>query len=144
MLKKIGIIVVLAILASCGAKKNVETASERVQLGDTTVVYYESLGNGVASIDLELFDNNTFQFIFKSIPQPSEEEKPIKISEKGTYTSEGNWKTLRFYNTKFDVASLFDSNYGDASEFKVVDHQTVKINTSSKIITIWGVACEKK
>lgn len=144
----------VVVLASCGAKKKatdtgVETTSKvskttkKVTLGKETVGY-KSLGNGVASIAIQFYDNNTFKFEFVSIPQPESGDKPVQISEKGFYTSAGSWKTITFQNPSFSVASLFDSNYSTGDDFKVVDTQSVAINTAKKVISIWGVSCEKR
>lgn len=148
MVKKIVLLVFAVVLASCGAKKKV-TATEgvsvqkEVNVGTDTLVSYKSLGNGVASIGLQLFTNGTFQFDLISIPQPEDGGDAIEISERGTYVSEGSLKTLKFRNPKFSLSALFDTNYGDSSQFKVIDDSTVQINTSRNTLTIWGVACEK-
>ncbi|CAM3428561.1 hypothetical protein [Aequorivita lipolytica] len=147
MWRNIMIIGLLIALSSCGAKrKGVDASKEskEVVLGNIEAVSYKSLGNGVASISLKLFENNTFKFDFKSIPQPDTEEKPIVISEKGTYTSEGNWKILNFKNPKFSLAAIFDKNFSGAADFRVIDETNVKINTSKNVLPIWGVVCEKQ
>ncbi|SRX55238.1 hypothetical protein [Aequorivita sp. CIP111184] len=147
MWKNIVILALLITLSSCGSKKTAVEASKdskEVILGKSEAVSYKSLGNGVASISLQLFENNTFKFDFKSIPQPDTDEKPVKISEKGTYTSEGNWKTLNFKNPKFSLASIFDANYASAADFKVIDKENVKINVAKRALPIWGVVCEKQ
>ncbi|MDC8001589.1 hypothetical protein POV26_11110 [Aequorivita todarodis] len=147
MFKKIILLTVVLFLSSCGAKrKGVEASkdSKEIVLGKSEAVAYKSLGNGVASISLHLFENNTFKFDFKSIPQPGTDEKPIKISEKGTYTSDGNWKTLNFKKPKFSLAAIFDENYSGAADFKVIDKEHVKINTAKNALPIWGVVCEKQ
>lgn len=147
MWKNIVILGLLITLSSCGSKKTVvenSKDSKEVVLGKSEAVAYKSLGNGVASISLQLFENNTFKFDFKSIPQPDTDEKTIAISEKGTYTSDGNWKTLNFKKPKFSLAAIFDSQYGDSSYFKVLDKETVKINTAKEALPIWGVVCEKQ
>src|SRR5690606_24823577 len=105
---------------------------------------YKSLGNGVASISLQLFENNTFKFDLKSIPQPNTEERPFVISEKGTYTSDGSWKILNFKNPEFSLAAIFDKNYSGAADFKVIDEDNVKINSAKNVLPIWGVICEKQ
>jgi len=147
MWKKIILIGLVIALSSCGAKrKGVEASkdSKEVVLGKNQAVSYKSLGNGVASISLQLFENNTFKFDFKSIPQPETNEKPVKISEKGTYTSDGNWKTLNFKNPKFSLSAIFDSEFAGAADFQVIDKENVKINTSKSELSIWGVVCEKQ
>ena len=147
MWKNIILIAAVIALSSCGAKrKGVEASKEskEVVLGKSEAVSYKSLGNGVASISLELYQNNTFKFDFNSIPQPDTEEKAVNISEKGTYTSEGDWKTLYFKNPKFSIAAIFDKQFGDANFFKVMDEENVKINTAKTSLPIWGVVCEKQ
>lgn len=147
MWKNIIIIALLLTLSSCGSKKTaVETSndSKEIVLGKSEAVSYKSLGNGVASISLKLYENNTFKFDFKSIPQPGENEKPVTISEKGSYTSEGYWKTLNFKEPKFSLAAIFDAQYSNASDFQVIDKEKVKINTAKNALPIWGVVCEKQ
>ncbi len=147
MWKNIIIIGLLITISSCGSKKTAVEASKdfkEVVVGKRETVSYKSLGNGVASISLQLFENNTFKFDFKSIPQPDTDEKAVNISEKGTYTSEGNWKTLNFKDPKFSLAAIFDAQYSNASDFQVIDKEKVKINTAQNVLPIWGVVCEKK
>lgn len=134
-------------ISSCGSKKTAmktSNESKEIVLGKSELVSYKSLGNGVASISLKLYENNTFKFDFESIPQPDSNEKSAVISEKGTYTSEGSWKTLNFKNPKFSLAAIFDKNYGDSAHFKVIDKENVKINTAKVALPIWGVVCEKQ
>ncbi|WGF91471.1 hypothetical protein [Aequorivita marisscotiae] len=147
MWKYLVILTLLITFSSCGSKKSAVKTSEdskEIVLGKSETVSYKSLGNGVASIAIHLFENNTFKFNFKSIPQPGTDEKPIRISEKGTYTSDGSWKTLQFKNPKFSLAAIFDAQYAAASDFKVIDKESVKINTSKNALSIWGVVCEKQ
>lgn len=147
MWKSILLLVLAIAVTSCGAKrKGVEASkdSREIVLGKNPTVSYKSLGNGVASISLQLYENNTFLFNFNSIPQPGTDEKPVKILEKGTYTSEGNWKILNFEDPKFSLAAIFDTDYSAGNDFKVMDEDNVKINTSKKVLSIWGVMCEKE
>lgn len=147
MWKNIILIALVITISSCGSKKtavNSSKESKEVALGKSEAVSYKSLGNGVASISVQLFENNTFKFDFNSIPQPETDEKAIRISEKGTYTSDGSWKTLNFKNPKFSLAAIFDAQYANASDFKVIDEENVKINTSKNVLSIWGVLCEKQ
>lgn len=147
MLKKVVLLVCVVVFASCGAKKkaanNVAKAASNITLGNETFAY-KSLGNGVASIAIQFYDNNTFQFQFVSIPQPGSDDEPAVISEKGNFTSDSTWRTITFQNPEFSVASLFDSNYSTGNDFKVIDKQSVSINTAKKTISVWGVVCEKK
>ncbi|MEZ4880900.1 MAG: hypothetical protein R2775_00765 [Flavobacteriaceae bacterium] len=140
MWKYCSLFVLLFFISSCGSKKTAITTSEEAN----EAVSYKSLGNGVASISLQLSANNTFTFNLKSIPQPGTDEKPVRISEKGTYTSDGNWKTLNFKKPKFSLAAIFDTNYSGPADFKVIDEENVKINTAKNTLPIWGVVCEKQ
>lgn len=147
MWKNIFLIALVIGVSSCGSKKTAAKTSKEskeVVLGKNEIVSYKSLGNGVASISLKLYENDTFKFDFESIPQPDTNEKPALISEKGTYTSDGSWKTLNFKDPKFSLTAIFDKNYGDAAHFKVVDKENVRINTSKTALPIWGVVCEKQ
>lgn len=145
MWKNIMIVAMVCTFISCGSsKKGVDASkdSKEIVLGNESLSY-NSLGNGVALISLKLYDNDTFKFDFKSIPQPGTDEKAVLISEKGTYTSEGDWKTLNFKDPKFSLAAIFDTDYAQAKEFEVLDKENVKINTAKKSLSIWGVVCEK-
>jgi len=147
MWKNLIIIGLLITFSSCGTKKSATKPvkeSKEVVLGKSPSISYKSLGNGVASIQLYLYENNTFKFDFKSIPQPETNEKAAVISEKGTYTSDGSWKTLNFKNPNFSLAAIFDTQYAGSADFKVIDENHVKINTSKKALPIWGVVCEKQ
>lgn len=136
----ITIILLAVAVTSCGSKKKIT----EVTLGTEKAVSYKSLGNGVAAISLVLFNNNTFQLNFKSIPQPETNDKPVVRSEKGTYTGEDNWKTLQFLSKGFDATALFDAQYNNPNEVKVVSENTVKVNIAEQTITIWGVLCERE
>lgn len=148
MWKNLAIICLVITISSCGSKKTVVEKTSKdlkeVVVGKSETVSYKSLGNGVASISLELYQNNTFKFDFQSIPQPDTNDKALKISEKGTYTTDGDWKTLYFKNPKFSLAAIFDKQFGDSNFFKVIDEENVTINTAKKALPIWGVVCEKQ
>ncbi len=146
MWKYIALMLVLVGLSSCGSKKktvNNPREAREIVLGKQTTAY-KSLGNGVAAISLHLYDNNTFKFDFRSIPQPETEEESVVISEKGTFVSEDNWKTLNFTNPEFSLAAIFDPQFGDETYYQVLDRENVKINTSQEMLPIWGVVCEKE
>lgn len=135
-MKKLLILSVIITLSACGNKG--------ITLGKTEVISYNSLGNDVADISLKFYENNTFLFNLESIQQPETDEEPIKISEIGTYTTDGSWNQLTFQNQKFILRAIFDEDFLDSNEFRVVDDSTVRINTAKKVIPIWGIACEKK
>lgn len=154
MWKSITILSLMLVMASCGSKKasaekkettNSKTInnSKKIELGKTKVVSYESLGNDMAAISLYLYENNSFKFNFKTIADPEEDQKPIRISEIGTYKTEGDWTTLTFYNPKVALAPIFDVNYGNKNEYEIIDDSNVKINTAKNSISLWGIVCEK-
>lgn len=140
MRKTIAFIILAVSLYACGSKKNVA----EIRLGTEKTIAYQSLGNGVAAISLTLYKNNTFKLHFKSIPQPETNEKPVKHSEIGTYIGEGDWKTLQFVTNDFDAYALFDPQYSNPDEIKVLNENTVKINTAKQTLNIWGVLCERE
>jgi len=140
MHKTIIILLLAVAVSSCGSKKEVA----EVKLGTEQTVAYKSLGNGVAAISLFFFKNNTFQLNFKSIPQPESNDKPVVRSEKGSYTGEGDWKTLQFLSDGFDATALFDEQYNNPDEVEVLGENMVKVNTAQEAITIWGVLCERE
>src|SRR5690554_1082332 len=88
MYRKLIVLVVVLAAVSCG--------NNGITLGKTEVIGYQSLGNGVADISLKLYENETFLFKLESLAQPESDDEPIKISEIGTYSSDGGWKTLHF------------------------------------------------
>lgn len=146
MWKNIVILGMVFAFVSCGtSRKGVDASKEskKIVLGKEAISY-QSLGNGVAAISLKLYDNNTFKFDFRSIPQPGTDEKEVKISEKGTYSSNGSWKTLNFKDPKFSLAAIFDTDFAKGTEFKVLDKENVMMDTSKKSLSIWGVVCEKE
>lgn len=147
MWKNLVLIALVCTVTACGSKKTAVTTSKEsksIRLGKNEVLAYESLGNGVASIAIRFYENNTFKFNFKSIPQPGTDNKPIKISEKGTYTTNGNWRILEFKKPKFSLAAIFDPQFASASDYQVIDAERVKINASKNTLPIWGVVCEKQ
>lgn len=142
------IIGLLILITSCGSKKSAVKTSDKKEMAvpvEGVDMVYKSLGNDMGSIALYLFKNNNFKF--KMTVFPSEDEvdgQSTTIDAKGTYTNDGAWKTLSFKNPKFSLAAIFDKQFGDASFFKVIDEETVRINTDKNALPIWGVICEKQ
>jgi hypothetical protein len=148
MWKSIVILSLLITFSSCGSKKavvNSEKNETAIESAESVDLAYKSLGNDLGSIYLQLFKNNTFKFKMKVFASEDDDsEKSTNIDAKGTYTNEGDWKTLKFKNPKFSLAAIFDKQFGDSSFFKVIDEETVKINTAKDALPIWGVVCEKQ
>lgn len=149
MWKNIAILSLLIIVSSCGSKKTAVNSEKNKTDNVSTVegvdMAYKSLGNDMGSIHLQLFKNNTFKFKMKVFASEDDDDgKSTNIDTKGTYTNDGDWKTLNFKNPKFSLAAIFDKAYGNASFFEVIDKETVKINTSKNALPIWGIVCEKE
>jgi len=54
--------------------------------------------------------------------------------------------SLNFAERKKDTLNLndlFDSNYKQGNEFKVIDQNTVEIDYSLDKLNIWGISCYK-
>ncbi len=137
MWKNIIILGLLITITSCGSKKSAvgneanKSAKEIANTVEGVDVTYKSLGNDMGSIYLQLFKNNTFKFKMKVFPSEDDEDsKTTTIDTKGTYTNDGDWKVLNFNKPKFSLAAIFDKQFGDASFFKVIDEETVKIYCS--------------
>lgn len=147
---KILILMLLSFVTfSCGSKKVAANTTgkskiEKLNEVEGTNVSYKSLGNDQASIVLQLLDNNTFKFNMKILANEEEDSKPSTITEKGTYSNNGTWKTLKFKDPKFSLAAIFDKKYGTTDAFQVIDEETVKINIAQKALPIWGILCEKQ
>ena len=152
MWKNIILIALVIGISSCGSKKTVvdsdktKTKKEIVSTVKGVDMAYQSLGNDMGSIYLELFENNTFKFKMKIFPSEDDdsESKTTNIDTKGTYTNDGSWKILHFKNPKFSLAAIFDPQFANTSYFEVLDKERVRINTSKNTLPIWGVICEKQ
>jgi hypothetical protein len=133
-------LVLILIIFSCQSKKsekpqnaelNTETEiikPENIILNDT-VVYYMSI---YPELTLE---NET----------ETETENDI-INLNGTWSGNGKTISLRFANRKKDTINLndiFDVNYKEGHEFKVIDQNTVEIDYSLEKLNIWGISCYK-
>lgn len=143
MYKKFILLLCSVLVMSCGTKKvGASKESQAIVLGKE-IMDYKSLGNGVADISLKFYDNETFQFVMNSIPQ-ERSDKSIRISEKGTYTSNGKWKELHFKNPKFSLEAIFDPQFSEGDDYRAIDHETVKFNTGKEAVSIWGVTCVRE
>lgn len=151
MWKNIVLLALLITISSCGSKKVVvekgtnNTIKESADMGESVDLSYQSLGNDIGDVSLHLYKNHTFQFKMKVFASEEDDDsKNTHIDAKGTYTCDGDWKTLHFKNPKFSLAAIFDGQYANLSEVKLIDKETVKINTSKNALPIWGILCEKE
>ncbi|WP_179009649.1 hypothetical protein [Winogradskyella forsetii] len=155
-------IVLILIIFSCQSKKSEKTQnaelnteaeiikSENIILNDTVV--YLSGDNDMALIKMTLVPNGTFDFYMSIYPEitlenevETEAENDI-INLNGTWSGNGETMSLRFANRKNDTLNLndiFDVNYKDGNEFKVIDQNTVEIDYSLDKLNIWGISCYK-
>jgi hypothetical protein len=157
MRKSIFLLLIL-IAHSCQKKKSEKTQStelnteteviksEKLMLNDTIV--YLSGDNDLALIKLTLIPNGTFDFYMSIYPEPMQNAEPESdiINSNGTWI--GNEKTvlLNFSERKKDTLNLndlFDSNYKEENEFKVIDQNTVEIDYTLDKLNIWGIGCYK-
>lgn len=140
------LVLFLGLVSSCGTKqKTVPSSKEatRIVLGKTQKTRYKSLGNGVADIELILFENQTFSLRIESISQPGTKENTFKIYEKGTFEKDGKWNVLNFIKPNFSLESIFDPAFSNPGDFEIEDEK-VKIDSQKDGIMIWGIFCEKK
>ena len=118
-----------------------ELAREKIVI-DT--IFYKSEANGLAEIQLAIFPNKTFNYTMQIIPQPLEnEEEESVINSKGTWSENNSWIRLKFQNEEMSLKAIFDLNYADKNQFKLIDEKTVDLNINLTEIMIWGVLCRK-
>jgi hypothetical protein len=157
MRKPIFLALILVIL-SCQGKKsekpqnaelNTETEiiqPEKLVLNDTVV--YLSGDNDLALIKLTLIPNGTFDFYMSIYPEPMQDAEPESdiINSNGTWSGNGKTISLNFAERKKDTLNLndlFDSNYKEGNEFKIINKNSVEIDYSLDKLNIWGISCHK-
>ena len=151
-------IFLILILFSCQNKKsektqnteiNTETEiikSEKLVLNDTVV--YLSGDNDIALIKLTLIPNGTFEYYMKFYPETLEEfeSEPDILYSNGFWSGNKKTVSLNFAERKKDTLNLndlFDSNFKEGNEFKVIDQNTVEIDFTLDKLNIWGISCHK-
>ena len=65
------------------------------------------------------------------------------IRTSGKWSQQSNWIKLTFKNRKLDLNALFDLNYADENQFRVIDKKNVEINDELDELVIWGISCER-
>ena len=123
--------------------KDNSNKSDNVKDIKGSVLVYQSAANGVADILLNIKPDNTFSLYMRIIPQPMSNDKESIINTSGKWSKQGNWTRLTFRKKKLNVSALFDRNYADENQFKIIDERTVDINDKLNELTIWGVLCIK-
>ncbi len=146
------------IVFSCQSKKSEKTQNaelnteskiikpENLILNDTVV--YLSGDNDLALIKLTLIPNGTFDFYMSIYPEPMHDAKPESdiINSNGIWNGNRKTVSLNFAERKKDTLNLndlFDSNFKEGNEFKVIDQNTVEIDYSLDKLNIWGISCYK-
>ncbi|MBC3846977.1 hypothetical protein H8K90_11345 [Winogradskyella echinorum] len=157
MRKPIFLVLILMVF-SCQSKKSEKTQNaelnteteiikpESLVLND--IVVYLSGDNDLALIKLTLIPNGTFDFYMSIYPEPMQDAKPESdiINFNGTWSGNGKTVLLNFAERKKDTLNLndlFDSNYKEGNEFKVINQNTVEIDYSLGKLNIWGISCLK-
>ncbi|MEP5934399.1 MAG: hypothetical protein ABJ218_04730 [Winogradskyella arenosi] len=151
-------LVLILIVFSCQNKKSEKTKSTELKAGmemiepeslvlNDTVVYL-SENNDLALIELTLVPNGTFDFYMSIYPEPMQDTEPESdiINSYGTWSGKGKTVLLNFAERNKDTLNLnalFDSNYKEGNEFKVINKNTVEIDFSLDQLNIWGISCRK-
>jgi hypothetical protein len=131
-------------LLSCGADKTAADKTKKVESKATTESHqFRSVANGTADIRLDLNSDQTFSFHMRTIPQPMEDEEETIINSTGTWTEEKYWAKLTFINDAPILNAVFDLQYADENQFKLIDDNSVAINVRTDVLKIWGVTCER-
>ncbi|SHJ26535.1 hypothetical protein SAMN04488096_1266 [Mesonia phycicola] len=157
MKNKIFIALILVIL-SCQNEKSektqnaeLNTETEIIQpeklVSNDTVVYL-SENNDLALIKLTLIPNGTFDLYIKIYPEPMQDVEPESdiLKSNGAWSGNGQTVSLNFMELKKDALNLntlFDSNYKEGNEFKVINKNKVEIDYTLDKINIWGINCYK-
>ena len=151
-------LVLILIAFSCQSKKSEKTQNaelnteseiikpENLVLKDTVV--YLSGDNDLALIKLTLIPNGTFDFYMSIYPEPMQDTEPESdiINSNGTWSGNGKTVSLNFAERNketLNLNDLFDSNYKQGNEFKVINQNTVEIDYSLDKLNIWGISCYK-
>ena len=136
-------IIAIASLISVMACNHNPTGKQTVNTTCDTLCYYHSAPNGVADIKLTVWDNNTFNFYLRSLPQPMTNEKEETLNTSGNWTQVNNMLRLTFTANPTIVRAVFDTAYAGGNEFTVINDSIVDINNQLNSINIWGVLCDK-
>lgn len=144
-MRKILLFIVLFITSCATNTKLKDNSNENDYVKNIagSILVYQSASNGVADILLNIKNDNTFSFYMRIIPQPLSNDKESIIKTYGKWSNQGDWTRLTFRKKRLNVSALFDLNYADESQFKIIDERTVDINDKLNELTIWGVLCIK-
>jgi hypothetical protein len=102
---------------------------------------YQSVSNGIADLNIKLNDDSSFKFSMKILASDQDPEEQLHFT--GAWNEDSNYYNLMFKENRPDLKALFDLNYAESDEFKIVNDSTISINKNKKVIMIWGIACEK-
>jgi len=106
------------------------------------ILSYQSGGNDVAKIELDVRRNHKFVLHFQDLG-----ERPPK-----KYRFKGSWKDKKehlYLSFRLDrkglpnINALFDPRLTDHQTVRILDPQSVQFKKSLKTIYIWGVPCVK-
>ncbi|MCI5058012.1 MAG: hypothetical protein MRY83_18005 [Flavobacteriales bacterium] len=99
---------------------------------------YESTANDLASIELTLKQNKTFNLAV----HPLGEGKYFKL--KGKYIEKNGSISLKF-NKKINPKLLFpNAQLSDCNNVTILNEKEVCFNRSEEAVCIWGITCVKE
>lgn len=102
---------------------------------------YKTAANDIATIELTLKKNNSFDMQFRD------------LEETRTYVFKGKWSEhkehirLEFKLDKKglpDIYALFDPNLTEDKSIRILDNRRVEFRKKAQTIYIWGIACPKQ
>jgi len=125
-------------------KKTSVPIIEDVNTSIENSIIFQSESNGLADIRLTIMPNGKFTYFMQIIPQPMTDDEVATINSTGKWTKKANWIKLLFEKDKPTISAVFDINYADSNQFKIIDTNTVEININQNGIYIWGIYCEKE
>lgn len=125
-------------------KKNSQQLEKSFNTTIENTVIYQSGANGLADIRLTINPNGDFNYFMKTIPQPMTDDDVVIINSTGTWTKKDNWVQLIFLKNKPILSAVFDKNYADTNQFRLIDTNTIEININQQGISIWGIECNQE
>jgi hypothetical protein len=126
------------------AKKDSVLIEKDVNRTIENLIIFQSGPNGLADIKLTIIPNGEFEYFMQTIPQPMTDDEVTTINSTGKWTKKDNWVQLVFDKDKPILSAVFDINYADNNQFKIIDTNTVEINIDQNGIYIWGIDCKKE
>lgn len=109
-------------------------------------IVYKSISNGLVEIKLSIEIDHSFVFFMRIQPQALDEDKDKEetiINVTGIWEYNKKWIRLKFPKDKFLMRAVFDINYADENQFKLINKAEVDINSNLETLRICGVLCDR-